>query len=68
MMHVSDTPDKSVVRGPLRWLGHKVDIFLDAAATSSGKAVGPVVGAVLVVYVPQLHHVLNELSTLAGPP
>jgi hypothetical protein len=42
--HVVGTPDKSVVGGPLRWLGHKVDLFLNAAATSSGKAVGPALG------------------------
>ncbi|MGO9660606.1 MAG: hypothetical protein ACLQVK_01050 [Acidimicrobiales bacterium] len=68
LAHVSGTPDKSVVSGSLRWLGHKVDVFLDAAAKSSGKAVGPVAVAVLVAYLPPLHHALDELVTLASQP
>ena len=66
LVHVEGTPDKSVVVGALKWLGRKVDMFLDAAAKSAGMAVGPAVVGVVALHLPQLHHLLNELTTLAG--
>jgi hypothetical protein len=66
LLHVEGTPDKSVVAGPLRWLWRKVDTFLDAAAKSAGKAAGPALVGVALLHLPQLHHLLNELTTLAG--
>jgi hypothetical protein len=63
---VAETPDKSVVRGALRWLGHKADIFVEAAAKSAGKAVGPLAIGAALMYVPPLRHLLNDLNALAG--
>ena len=54
LVHVEGTPDKSVVVGALKWLGRKVDRFLDAAAKSAGTAVGPAVVGVVALHLPQL--------------
>lgn len=63
LARTSETPDKSLVSGPLRWLGHKVDRFLDSAADAAGKAVGwtAVAGTLYL-----LRHKVGELVTLAG--
>jgi hypothetical protein len=66
LVRMSETPEKSVVVGPLKWLGRKVDKFLDAAAESAGKTLGPAIVVVAATYLSPLRHVLNELLGLAG--
>lgn len=66
LSHVADTPDKEVAIGPLKWLGRKVDLFLDEAVKTAGKAAGVAVVGAAAIYIPQLHHVLSDLNALAG--
>lgn len=52
-------PPKGLVREAVRWLGRKVDIFLEEAAKTSGKIVG---GALVGVAAFQLSKYPPELS------
>lgn len=62
-------PPRSLAEAALRWLGQKIDRFVDEAATTSGRAVGILGGAglgmVAVHYFPQLGEMIKELTRLA---
>jgi hypothetical protein len=62
---VEAPPDKDVVGAALRWLGRKVDRFIDAAVTTAGGLAGAAATVAVAKHVPMLQNNIRELLELA---
>lgn len=67
-LSATPNPPRGVVREALRWLGQKVDVFVEEAAKTGGKAAGAFVsgaaGYLVLRYVPQLRDAIHDVLRL----